>query len=257
MNTLVYQGLRNISWNCDICGLPNLSSHIFDTSTITSVHSNDTFTDTSFNLDSLGSPTATSSPIQKTRSNTYTKKPRSDTPLRILVVNCKSIKNKKQELENLVETSKPDIMIGTESWLSNDIQSTEIFPSGFTPYRKDRKTDSHGGVFILVSDKYLSSEPTDLKSDDSSEQLWVKLQVKGAPDLYIGTFYKPPKITDDECLMHLEKNIQRIRQNNNSQVWLRGDFILGGIDGTITPSKVRHRTPNSANNYSIFAKITV
>jgi hypothetical protein len=143
---------------------------------------------------SLGSPKATSSPIQKTRSNTYTKKPRSDTPLRIL----------------------PDIMIDTESWLSNDMQSTEIFPSGFTPYRKDRKTDSHGSVFILVSDKYLSSEPTDLKSDDSSEQLWVKLQVKGATDLYIGSFYKPPKITDEECLMHLEKNIQRIRQNNNS-----------------------------------------
>jgi hypothetical protein len=39
-----------------------------------------------------------------------------------------------------------------------------------------------------VSDKYLSSEPTDLKSDDSSEQLWVKLQVKGAPDLYCLTF---------------------------------------------------------------------
>jgi hypothetical protein len=50
--------------------------------------------------------------------------------LRILVVNCQSIKNKKQELDNLVETSKPDIMIGTESWLGNDIQSTEIFPSG-------------------------------------------------------------------------------------------------------------------------------
>jgi hypothetical protein len=47
-----------------------------------------------------------------------------------------------------------------------------------------------------VSDKYLSSETTDLKSDDSSEQLWVELQVKGAPDLYISSFYKPPKITD-------------------------------------------------------------
>jgi hypothetical protein len=34
MNTLEYQGLRNISWNCDICGLPNLSSHIFDTSQV-------------------------------------------------------------------------------------------------------------------------------------------------------------------------------------------------------------------------------
>ena len=81
-----------------------------------------------------------------------------------------------------------------------------------------------------MSDKYLSSEPTDLKSDDSSEQLWVKLQVKGAPDLYIDSFYKPPKITDGECLMHLEKNIQRIRQNNNSQVRLGGDFNLGGIE---------------------------
>jgi hypothetical protein len=163
MNTLVYQSLRNISWNCDICGFPNLSSHIFDTSTITSVNSNDTFIDVSFNLDSFRSPTATSSPMQKARSNTYTKKPRSDTPTIILIVNCQSIKNKKQEQDNLVETSKPDSMIGTESWLSNNMQSTEIFPSGFTPCRKERKTDSHDCVFIPVSDKYLSSELTDLK----------------------------------------------------------------------------------------------
>jgi hypothetical protein len=77
-------------------------------------------------------------------------------------------------------------MIGTESWLSNDIQSTEIFPSGVTPYRKDRNTDSHGGVFILVSDKYLSSEPTDLKSDDYlgvivlSDSLYVFLEMHQA-----------------------------------------------------------------------------
>ena len=55
---------------------------------------------------------------------------------------------------------------------------------GLPHTEKIEKTDSHGGVFILVSDKYLSSEPTDLKSDDWREQLWVKLQVKGAPDLY-------------------------------------------------------------------------
>jgi hypothetical protein len=47
---------------------------------------------------------------------------------------------------------------------------------------------------------------------------------------------------DDECLMHLEKNIQRIRQNNNSQVWLGGDFNLGGIEWHNYSSKVRHRT---------------
>jgi hypothetical protein len=47
-----------------------------------------------------------------------------------------------------------------------------------------------------------------------------------------------PKITDDECLMHLEKNIQRIRQNNNSQVWLGGDFNLGGIEWTLLISEL-------------------
>jgi hypothetical protein len=55
--------------------------------------------------------------------------------------------------------------------------------------------------------------------------------------------------------MHLEKNIQRIRQNNNSQVWLGGDFNLGGI-GWHNYS-IKSKAQNSANNYLIFAKITV
>ena len=63
-------------------------------------------------------------------------------------------------MENLTESTKPDIIIGNESWLHKDIQSKEVFPSGYIPYRNDCKTDAHGGVFILVSEKYLSSEPS-------------------------------------------------------------------------------------------------
>jgi hypothetical protein len=95
--------------------------------------------------------------------------------------------------------------------LHKDIQSIEVFPSGYIPYRNDRKTDAHGGFFILVSEKYISSEPSELKSEETSEQLWIELQIKGSPDLYIGSFYKPPKLTDEEYLTHLEKNIYRIR----------------------------------------------
>ena len=54
--------------------------------------------------------------------------------------------------------------------------------------------------------------------------------MKGSPDLYVGSFYKPPKQTEDECLIHLEKSIHRIRQSENSHLWLGGDFNLGGID---------------------------
>ena len=71
------------------------------------------------------------------------------------------------------QSTKPDIIIDKESWLNKDIQSSEVFPSGYIPYRNDRKTDAHGGLFILVSEKYLSSEPSELKSEETSEQLWI------------------------------------------------------------------------------------
>jgi hypothetical protein len=58
-------------------------------------------------------------------------------------------------MENLTESTKPDILIGNESWLHKDIQSTEVFTSRYIPYRNDRKTYAHGGVFILVSEKYV------------------------------------------------------------------------------------------------------
>jgi hypothetical protein len=40
------------------------------------------------------------------------------TPLVLLQVNCKSICNKILEFWNLIDTYNPDVVIGTESWLS-------------------------------------------------------------------------------------------------------------------------------------------
>ena len=71
MNTLVYQGLHNVSWECDHCGLPNFSTCIFDTSTFMSTNIYDHLNDSSFNENNIGSPTATSSPIQKDKITTY------------------------------------------------------------------------------------------------------------------------------------------------------------------------------------------
>jgi len=197
MNTLVYQGLHNVSCSCDLCGLPNFSSCIFDTSVILSPNVYDTFNDASFCDSNIGSPTAASSPIHKRKSHNanYVKHKRYDIPLRVLVMNCQSIKNKTANLENMIQAVQPDIIIGNESWLHDNIQSSEVFPADYNIYRKDRKSDAHGGVFILVSNKYLSSEPAELKCESEIKLLWVKIQNKGIPDLYIGSFYKPPNMT--------------------------------------------------------------
>jgi hypothetical protein len=65
---------------------------------------------------------------------------------------------------------------------NKDIQSSEVFPEGYNCYRKDRKDDTHGGVFELVPDKYLSTVPPEFRVnggpviDPRSPRLEVKIK---------------------------------------------------------------------------------
>ena len=71
---------------------------------------------------------------------------------------------KRIDLHNLIETHKPNIIIGTESHLDSTIASSEIFPDNFqNPYRKDMKL-GEGGVFIAVDNNYIMTE-TIIKED--------------------------------------------------------------------------------------------
>ena len=45
----------------------------------------------------------------------------------LLRVNCSSICNKNLEFRNLIDTYNPDVVIGTESWLSEEINNAEVF----------------------------------------------------------------------------------------------------------------------------------
>ena len=76
--------------------------------------------------------------------------------LRTLIINFQSIKNKRTELPVLMETVQPDVIIGTETWLTKDIGNGEIFPAelGFDVIRRDREGDAHGGVLIASKSEY-------------------------------------------------------------------------------------------------------
>ena len=75
----------------------------------------------------------------------------------VLQVNCRSVYNKSIELWNLVDTYSPDVVIGTESWLKEDINNAEDFRTDFTTFRRDR-TARGGGVFIFVKNVIASTE---------------------------------------------------------------------------------------------------
>jgi len=70
-------------------------------------------------------------------------------PLVLLLVNCRSICNKILEFWNLIDSYNPDVVIGTESWLSEEINNAEVFRDDYITFRRDRCSRG-GGVFICV-----------------------------------------------------------------------------------------------------------
>ena len=73
-----------------------------------------------------------------------------DHSFKVVVINCQSIVGKKSVLDNLIHEYKPDVIVGTESWLKPTIPSSEIFSSCFEVFRRDR-LDSYGGVFLACT----------------------------------------------------------------------------------------------------------
>ena len=71
------------------------------------------------------------------------------------------------EFHCLVDAEKPDIVVGTESWLSSDICNSEVFPPGYVTFRADSKTKTvhSGGVFILAHNNLSCTEQPEFKAD--------------------------------------------------------------------------------------------
>ena len=66
-------------------------------------------------------------------------------PLAVLQVNCRSVYNKALGFWNLVDTYNPDVVIGTESWLKDDIGNAEVFRADFTTFRRVKSACGGGG----------------------------------------------------------------------------------------------------------------
>ena len=133
----------NVTWICCSCGLPNLESSLF--SSRSTILSNSFSTMSSIdNEEELLSPIATSSPAHVTSRSrlnpgTHTGERRrkwSENPtncslnrhqeqsrgqIKIMVIDFQSVKHKVTELAICLDSHKPDILIGTESWLFDGI----------------------------------------------------------------------------------------------------------------------------------------
>ncbi|XP_019618466.1 PREDICTED: uncharacterized protein LOC109465549 [Branchiostoma belcheri] len=216
-----YLGNSNVSWICLNCGLPNFSTTFFSNSDdLSSPNPFSPLSDAS-----PGVPLAASSP----KSPVQNKRKLNGRPLRLINANFQSLKNKKVELETLVEETKPDILVITETWLDSTCNITEYFPNhlNMQVFYRNRPEDSHGGVLIAVSNEFICTQEPDLETD--CEMVWVKIELVGSKSLNICAYYRP-QVGDSVSLDLLEQSMERICNKRNNHVWIVGDFNFPGWD---------------------------
>lgn len=96
--------------------------------------------------------------------------------------------NKHLELYQLIETHKPDIIIGSETHLNKEIVSREIFPPNYvySPLvRKDQDSgEKGGGVVIAVNCNIISIKQS---SPAECEIVWCDISHKLGS--VVGSFY--------------------------------------------------------------------
>jgi endonuclease/exonuclease/phosphatase family metal-dependent hydrolase len=108
--------------------------------------------------------------------------------MRLFLLNANSLNNKVWQLESeiLLYHIYPDFVAITETWLT-EVVSSDIFKfNAYSVYRRDRVTDSHGGVMFLVKNS-LSSEQ--ISRDSQIEILWVLVDF-GTHRTVFGVYYR-------------------------------------------------------------------
>ena len=206
-------------WLCCQCGLPNFSSSLF-LSDIKTSNRFDTLTDLS--------------------STSYHSLSRDN--IKLININCQSVTSKKAKFLAVLEDEDPDIVVGTESWLSPEHNSSEVFPPHYQVFRKDRKSDAHGGVFIAAKTDLVAVSRVDL-ADNDSELLWIQLSTSNSSSVFIGAFYRPPS-SDEVYVENLRASQEKIPVQDN--VWLLGDFNLPNVDWAVNRFQPSGRYPSQS-----------
>ena len=112
----------------------------------------------------------------------------------------------------MIDSTRPDIIFGTETWLSPNIKDIDVFPEEYKVFRNDRKkndTDKEGrGVLIAVRKDLISSDVYEFAPPDKAEMVWAKIEIAGSKTLYLGSYYNP-KTSDENSLNNFDTMIRK------------------------------------------------
>jgi len=108
----------------------------------------------------------------------------------MISVNVNSLRGKTIQMDELLHSEQPDIVLCQETKLDCHISSSELFPADFTVFRKDRN-NSGGGVCIAANRNLQVAHCPDLEVNDL-EAVWAQVHTRHHNPVYICSVYRPP-----------------------------------------------------------------
>ena len=144
--------------------------------------------------------------------------------IKCVCLNTRSIINKKNELDIMVDEIKPHIIGITESWANNDTTYAELGLEGYVMFRNDRMGRRGGGVLLYIKETIRAYEIQLQEEADCKEAIWCKL-VTGHTTVTIGVVYRCPNITKQNN----EKIHNAISEVSKGDCIIMGDFNQGNI----------------------------
>lgn len=107
--------------------------------------------------------------------------------------NTRGLRTKSSEFIRNIVCSKFSAVVITETWLSDDISSSDYFPSNYQIFRSDRKLtgpkQKGGGVLVAVDHSVQCMRRADLETLD--ESVWLEVGLTKGEKLLIGAFIYP------------------------------------------------------------------
>lgn len=149
-----------------------------------------------------------------------------------LLANFRSLLKKVDILKTLILACDADIIIGTETWLTEHIADNELsLPKSFVVFRKDRKVSRGGGVIIAVKKEF---QPSLIPINSPLEMVWIVTRHCHV-HCVIGSCYRPPDSQPDFVDLFNDAIEQVTNKFPNAILVLAGDFNYPAIDW-LTPS---------------------
>ena len=144
-----------------------------------------------------------------------------------ICLNARSIVNKRNELNIMVEDIDPHIIGITESWATPDISDAELGMTRYVMFRKDRLGRRGGGVILYIKESIQAYEIKFEKEAECEEAVWCNI-VTGNSTLTVGLVYRSPNISMEEN----EKIHNAIKEVSKRDCIIMGDFNHGHIQWT-------------------------